>query len=66
MSLRRLAAVLGLASDATIQECIKAGQNFGVQIAVDLLGCPDPLARARSVAAGTMERVRNAMKISYK
>ena len=45
-----VAAVLGLASDATIQECIKAGQNFGVQIAVDLLGCPDPVARACSVA----------------
>jgi len=43
--------VLGLASDATIQECIKAGQNYGVKVAVDLLGCPDPAARARAVAA---------------
>jgi len=45
-----IAVVLGLASDATIQECIKAGQNYGVQIAVDLLGCPDPVSRARAVA----------------
>ncbi|MBM4040876.1 MAG: bifunctional hexulose-6-phosphate synthase/ribonuclease regulator [Planctomycetes bacterium] len=45
-----VAMVLGLASDATLQECIKAGQNFGVQVAVDLLGCPDPVARARQVA----------------
>lgn len=45
-----IVAVLGLASDATIQECIKAGQNFGVRVAVDLLGCPDPVARARAVA----------------
>ncbi len=44
------AGVLGLASDATLQECIKAGQSFGVQIAVDLLGCPDPAARARQAA----------------
>jgi 3-hexulose-6-phosphate synthase/6-phospho-3-hexuloisomerase len=43
--------VLGVASDATIQECIRAGQNFGVRVAVDLLGCPDPVARARQAAA---------------
>jgi len=45
-----VAAVLGLASDSTLQECVKAGQNYGVQIAVDLLGCPDPAARARQAA----------------
>jgi len=45
-----IVVVLGLASDATIQECVKAGQNYGVQVAVDLLGCPDPVARARAVA----------------
>ena len=45
-----LAVVLGLASDSTIQECIKAGQNFGVRIVVDMLGCPDPLSRAQAVA----------------
>ena len=45
-----IAVVLGLASDATIQECVKAGQSFGAQVAVDLLGCPDPVGRARAVA----------------
>ncbi|MFP4058544.1 MAG: 3-hexulose-6-phosphate synthase [Candidatus Brocadiia bacterium] len=42
--------VLGLASDATIEECVRAAANFGVQVAVDLLACPDPLARARQAA----------------
>jgi len=45
-----VAVVLGVASDTTIQECIKAGHNFGVQIAVDLLGCPDAVSRARAAS----------------
>lgn len=45
-----MAVVMGLASDSTLQECIKAGQNFAVQIVVDLLGCPDPAARAQQAA----------------
>ncbi|MBM4035476.1 MAG: bifunctional hexulose-6-phosphate synthase/ribonuclease regulator [Planctomycetes bacterium] len=44
-----VAAILGVASDSTIQECIKAGQNYGVQVAVDLLNCPNPAERARQV-----------------
>ena len=43
-------SILGLASDATIRECVQAGQNFGVEVAVDLIGCPDPVARAREAA----------------
>ena len=46
-----VAHVLGVASDATIQECIRAGQNFAVQVAVDLIGCADPAARAAQAAA---------------
>jgi 3-hexulose-6-phosphate synthase / 6-phospho-3-hexuloisomerase len=42
-----IATVLGVASDATLRECVEAGQNVGVQILVDLLGCPDPVERAR-------------------
>lgn len=45
-----VATVLGVASDSTLQECIRAGQNFGVQIAVDLLGCDDAVARATQAA----------------
>jgi len=45
-----VAIVLGLASDTTIRECMKAGQSFGIDIAVDLLGCADPVARAQAAA----------------
>jgi len=44
-----VATILGLASDSSIQEFIKAGQQYGAQVAVDLIGCPDPVARARAV-----------------
>ncbi|MHC5012162.1 MAG: orotidine 5'-phosphate decarboxylase / HUMPS family protein, partial [Planctomycetota bacterium] len=39
--------VLGVASDATIRECVEAGANYGIRVLVDLLGCEDPAARAR-------------------
>lgn len=42
-----VATVLGVASDSTILECVEAGRNQGIRILVDLLGCPDPVARAR-------------------
>jgi len=41
------ATVLGLSSIATIEECIEAGRNNGIKIAVDLLGVAD----ARELAA---------------
>ncbi len=41
-----IATVLGVASDATIRECVDAGRNYGIRVLVDLLGCPDPVARA--------------------
>jgi 3-hexulose-6-phosphate synthase/6-phospho-3-hexuloisomerase len=40
--------VLGVASDSTIRECVEAGRNYGIRVLVDLLGCPDPVARARA------------------
>ena len=45
-----VATILGLAPDSCIQEFIKAGQNFGCQVAVDMIGCADPVARAQAVA----------------
>lgn len=33
--------VLGVASDATIAECVEAGERYGARICVDLLGLPD-------------------------
>lgn len=46
-----IATVLGVASDQTVQECIQAGRNYGIEVYVDLLGHPDPEGRAREVAA---------------
>ncbi len=46
-----IVTVLGVASDHTIQECIEAGQNYGCQVYVDLLGHPDPAARAKQAEA---------------
>jgi 3-hexulose-6-phosphate synthase/6-phospho-3-hexuloisomerase len=45
-----VATILGLASDSSIQEFIRAGQQYGCQVAVDLLGCPEPVERAKAVA----------------
>lgn len=39
-------AVLGAASDSTIEECVEAGARYGVQIMVDLAEVADPVARA--------------------
>jgi len=42
--------VLGTASLSTIRECVEAGKHYGVSVAVDLLGVPDPLEFVRRVA----------------
>ncbi|MFW5693296.1 MAG: 3-hexulose-6-phosphate synthase, partial [Thermoguttaceae bacterium] len=36
--------VLGAAGEPTLRECVQSGQQYGVKVAVDLLGVPDPLA----------------------
>jgi 3-hexulose-6-phosphate synthase/6-phospho-3-hexuloisomerase len=46
-----MATVLALASDATLRECVETGRNYGIRVYADLLGHPDPVARAREVAA---------------
>jgi 3-hexulose-6-phosphate synthase/6-phospho-3-hexuloisomerase len=42
-----IGTVLGVASDSTLLECVEAGRNYGIEVLVDLLGHPDPVARAR-------------------
>ena len=44
-----VAVVMGHASEATIRECIEAGRNYGIQVAVDLLDVADAPARAKQV-----------------
>ncbi|MGI9557725.1 MAG: 3-hexulose-6-phosphate synthase, partial [Solirubrobacterales bacterium] len=46
-----IATVLGVASDSTLEECVDAGTNYGIRVLVDLLGCEDPVARARFAEA---------------
>jgi len=45
-----IATVLGVAADSTVRECIEAGRNYGIRVAVDLVGVADPVTRARQVA----------------
>ncbi len=42
-----VATVLAVASDSTLSECVEAGRNYGIEVLVDLLGHPDPVARAK-------------------
>ena len=42
-----IGTVLGVASDSTLEECVDAGRNYGIQVLVDLLGHPDPVGRAK-------------------
>lgn len=46
-----VAHVLGAASDSTIKECIEAGKNYGIKVAVDLLEVADYVGRSRQVEA---------------
>ncbi|MCK6461377.1 MAG: DUF561 domain-containing protein [Planctomycetes bacterium] len=46
-----VATVLGAAPDATVRECIEAGRNYGIRVAVDLVNVADPVARARAAAS---------------
>ena len=42
-------AVLGVASNSTIAECIQAGEHYGAKIMVDLLEVPECLKRAAEI-----------------
>lgn len=42
-----IAGVLGVASDATIRECIEAAANYGFEIIVDMIGVEDVARRAK-------------------
>jgi len=46
-----IVAVLGLASDSTVAECIQAAEHYGAGIMVDLLGVRDCPQRARELEA---------------
>lgn len=41
------ATVMGTADFSTIEECVEAGRNYGIKVAVDLLGIANPVAFAR-------------------
>ena len=41
--------VLAGAADTTIRECVEAGRTYGLRVAVDLIGLPNPAARAKEL-----------------
>jgi len=43
------AIVMGLAHFETLRECVEAGKNYGIEVGVDLLGCPDAVSLAKDV-----------------
>jgi 3-hexulose-6-phosphate synthase/6-phospho-3-hexuloisomerase len=47
----RICTVLGVASDATLRECVESGRNYGIEVYVDLLGHADPVRRAKEAEA---------------
>jgi 3-hexulose-6-phosphate synthase/6-phospho-3-hexuloisomerase len=44
-------AVLGVASDSTLAECVDAGKHYGAKISMDLIECREPVERARQLEA---------------
>jgi len=50
------AVVVALAGEATVAECVRAGENYGIEVQVDLLGAADPAAMAtRAEALGAAQ-----------
>ena len=45
-----IAVVMGIASDETIRDAIRAGKHYGIEVAVDLMEVADLGARAKQVA----------------
>jgi len=45
----KIVAILGLADNSTIRECIEAGRNYGAKIMVDLLEVEDFVKRAKEI-----------------
>jgi 3-hexulose-6-phosphate synthase / 6-phospho-3-hexuloisomerase len=45
-----LVTILGAADDDTIADGVRGGELYGAEVMVDLLGVPDPVARAKRVA----------------
>jgi 3-hexulose-6-phosphate synthase / 6-phospho-3-hexuloisomerase len=45
-----LVTVLGAADDDTIADAVRGGELYGAEVMVDLLGVPDPVARAKRAA----------------
>ncbi|MFQ5843475.1 MAG: 3-hexulose-6-phosphate synthase [Planctomycetota bacterium] len=46
----QVATVLGAAPDSTLRECVEAGRNYGIRVAVDLVNVADAVGRAREAA----------------
>jgi len=45
-----IAVVMGAASESTIRECIEAGKNYGIRVAVDVLNVDNYIRRSKDAA----------------
>jgi len=52
-----VAIVLGVAPDEAVIDAIRAGKNYGIEVAVDVMGVPDPVARAKQAVAWGADQV---------
>ena len=52
-----VAIVMGVAPDETIQDALRAGKHYGIEVAVDLMGVGDPAARAKQLAEWGVDQV---------
>ncbi|TRZ69226.1 MAG: bifunctional hexulose-6-phosphate synthase/ribonuclease regulator [Methanothrix sp.] len=46
-----IVVILAASDNATIEDALRAARQFGVEIMVDLLGTPDPVARSKELEA---------------
>ncbi|MHC1632014.1 MAG: 3-hexulose-6-phosphate synthase [Methanotrichaceae archaeon] len=44
-------AILAASDDSTIEDALRAARQYGVEVLVDLLGTPDPVARSKELEA---------------
>ena len=52
-----VAVVMGVAPDETIKDAVRAGKQYGIEVAADLMGVEDVAARAKELAGWGVDQV---------
>jgi len=52
-----VAVVMGIAPDETIKDAVRAGKQYGIEVAADLMGVTDVAARAKQLAEWGVDQV---------